>query len=117
MTKTEELQERAATKLEQELPQAPKMEEVIPYLRERAATNADNCMALLDDKKTLAGAYAAIEAEARKVREKDRKQVCVCFGTKEACRVLDAYYGFTDEVQEAPVEKKSGKVVRLFDML
>ncbi len=116
MTKMEELLERAAKKLEQELVQAQKMEEVIPYLEERAAANTDNCMALLDDKKTLAGAYAAIEAEARKVWEKDRQQRCVCFGTKEACRVLDAYYGFTEE-QAPTIEKKTSKVVSLFDML
>lgn len=116
MSKVDELVLRVTEKLERECTEAPEMEEVVPYLLERAGENGENGLAMLDESKTLAGAYAAIEEASRKKWEQNRQQKGQCIGTKEACRILDTYYGLKAP-QSATPARQTGKVVSLFDML
>ena len=82
------------------------------------------CLAVLDEGKTLEGAYGALYEEAKKRRGNTS---CVCFGMEEASRIVLGYYGISEDEPidegknppEAAESQTSGDpgVVDLFDLL
>ena len=90
------------------------------YLRDRAQQDVGICMAILDESKTLSGAYEKIgKAAEEKYNKRKKKERLVCITPEEAYKIVDSYYAMASKSDAAAVEQKpvEKKVVSLFDML
>ena len=104
--------EKAYQKMEKEA-DAMKMRRDIVYimehLREKIHRNPALAEKVLDENKTLKGAYNAMETEARRMKTP-------CISDEEGFEIIEKYYGF-DSAAEAPAASASGGVVDLFDLI
>ena len=87
--------EKAYQKMEKEA-EAMKMRRDIVYimehLREKIHKNPALAEKILDEEKTLKGAYSALETEARRMKTP-------CISDEEGVEIIEKYYGF-DTVAE-----------------
>ena len=123
MSKIEELYDQVCEKLDKEAEGVTSYQVIAQHLKERCRGDVGACMAMLEEKKTLAGAYEAIRKEAESRYQKDRTQKGVCITFDEGCEIVDRYYGLNYRPGGKPVvsekkpdEQTAGKVVSLFDM-
>ena len=104
--------EKAYQKMEKEA-EAMKMRRDIVYimehLREKIHKNPALAEKILDEEKTLKGAYSALETEARRMKTP-------CISDEEGFEIIEKYYGF-DTVAETPAASGAGGVVDLFDLI
>ena len=123
MSKVEELYMQVCEKLDKETVGRTPYRAIAEHLKVRTKGDVSACMAVLGEKKTLAGAYEAIRKEAESRYQKDRTQRGVCITFDEACEIVDKYYGLDYRPGGKPVvserntvEQTTGKVVSLFDV-
>lgn len=120
MSKLQELYERVCEKLDKETNGVPGCAVIASYLRDRAQQDVGICMAVLDESKTLKGAYEQIgKAAEEKYNKEAKKERMVCITPEEAYKIVDAYYAMASKSDAPAAEKKptEKKVVSLFDML
>ena len=119
MSKLEELYTRACEKLDREAGGDGGLQVIAAYMRERAVQDVSVCMAILEESKTLAGAYDAIKKAAEAKYNKNRKERMVCVTPQEAYAIVDTYYAVKAEAAPAPEKPPAAenKVISLFDML
>lgn len=120
MSKIQELYDRVCEKLDKETNGTPSLAVIAGYLRERAQQDVGICMAVLDESKTLSGAYERIgKAAEEKYNKSQKKERMVCITPEEAYKIVDAYYAMASKSEPPAVEKKPSerKVVSLFDIL
>ena len=123
MSKIEKMYAQVCEKLREEVGSSQALALIAEHLKNVCRDNVAACMAVLDSTKTLQGAYQAIESEAYKRYQKDRKQKGVCITRKEGYDIADQYYGIASAAAIEPIVEQvttapsTGKVVSLFDML
>lgn len=111
-----ELQLQLREKLERESGKDVRLKQLAELLLRLAGEDIGVCTAVLAEERTLSGAFAELEAAARKRYEHDRKQRCVCVTAAEAEKLVAAYYGFTKaEATHTPPQERR-RVISLFDM-
>ena len=82
---------------------------IMEHLREKIHKNPVLAEKVLDESKTLKGAYKALEDEARRTKS-------TCISDEDGFAIIEKYYGF-DTVAEAPAASGAGGVVDLFDLI
>lgn len=103
--------EKAYQKLEKEAEEMKMRRDIVyimEHLRERIHKNPALAEKVLDQKKTLKGAYDSMAAEARRMNTP-------CISDEEGFEIIEKYYGFDTVADDASVG--TGDVVSIFDLI
>ncbi len=122
MSKMEEMYVQICEKLRKEVGSSQALALIAEHLKSRCRGDITACMEVLDPTHTLQNAYKAIEDEAYRRYQKDRKQKGICITRQEGYDIVDKYYGIVPTTNSETNEERAsaaptaGKVVSLFDM-
>lgn len=103
--------EKAYQKMEKEAEEMKMRRDIVyimEYLRERIHKNPPLAEKVLDEKKTLKGAYDSMAAEARRRNEP-------CISDQEGFEIIEKYYGMDTVTGGAP--GGADGVVSIFDLI
>ena len=103
--------DKAYQKMEREAEEMKMRREIVyimEHLRERIHKNPALAEKVLDENKTLKGAYKALEDEARRTKS-------TCISDEDGFAIIEKYYGFDTVAVGAP--GGTGGVVSIFDLI
>ena len=103
--------EKAYQKMEKEAEEMKMRRDIVyimEHLRERIHKNPALAEKVLDEKKTLKGAYESMAAEARRMKTP-------CISDEEGFEIIEKYYGFDIVADDASVGTDG--VVSIFDLI